>query len=235
MEGKVSDLLFRPILPSRHIYHRGKKFRLGRAAERTIDLLREITFSPACQSTSGLLLIRPRIRGLLAHPTPVILCYSIDRTSHARTLRIAIWLLGRIGHPYATPSVAAHIGHPNFRVRREVVRALRRLHAWGELRRINRQHPDPITRAIAVQVEPRPYADRLVAFVGRVEPVPSIGSTDPLVLAPGLDFESGRPPKNRWQIGAMLRRIRRLVRGRKRRSRCGPGFRQRLRAARLHR
>jgi hypothetical protein len=216
VEIKVSECLLWPISRPCYFRHRRKKYRLDSAGIRTLDVLRDIATSPACQSASGLLKIRPRIRGLLAYPAPVTLCYLIDRASFERTIRVAIWLLGRIGHPYATPSVARHVDHEDFRVRREVIRTLHRLHAWKQLRGIAANHPDPATRALAEPAEPRPYTDRLSRFVAHQEVVQSLGADRQLVIAPDVEVGAGRPPKSRFQIGLVLRRIRRLVRRRKR-------------------
>lgn len=214
METRISEILMWPVMGYRVFRHRGRRYRLGPAAVETLDVLREITANPACQSITGLMRMRPRLRELLANPAPITLCCCIDRASDPRTLRVAIWLLGRIGNTYATPSVAPHAYHASFRVRREAVRALHRLHAWSELRRIREQHSDPATRSLAVQSKPSPYQDRLDAFVHQVETLPASATHQPLVLADDLEVDGGRPPRSPWQIGYVLRRIRRLVRGR---------------------
>jgi hypothetical protein len=204
--------------------HRGKRFRLRGAGRRSLSLLRDIARNPRCQSKDGLLRLRPRIRAVLSAPAPVALSYVADRTKYTRALRVAIWLLGRIGNAYATPSVLCHVNHADFRVRREAIRALKRLHAWPQLARIQQSHDDARIRALAKVSPPRPYADRLASFVADSKPIEHTEVAHQLVLAPNVEVGDGRPPKSRWQIGRVLRRIRRLVRGaRRERSWFSPG------------
>ena len=206
-------MFLKGLIGPRVFQHRGKRYRLRVPGRRSLVLLRDIETNPRCQSKDDLLRLRPRIRDVLAAPSPVALCDGLDRTSDARAIRLAIWLLGRIGNCYATASVDCQVDHADFRVRREAVRALKRLHAWPQLARIQNLHRDGRIRALAEASPPRPYADRLTSFVARSTPIEHSEVARELVLAPDAEFGSGRPPKSRWQIGFVLRRIRRLVRG----------------------
>jgi hypothetical protein len=212
----VNRLLYGPSLPGEYYRHRGKKYRLHGASRRTLLLIRDIATDPACHSTRGLLQIRARIRLALLVPSPVTVSYLLDTAQETRVRRVCLWLLGRFGHPYATPSVLRYADHADFRVRRAAIRSLHRLHAWSELRRIATDHPDPRIRALATPTEPRPYADRLGAFVAGGKTLESSESDRHLVIAPNVKVGAGRPPKSRWQIRSVLRRIRRLVRRRRR-------------------
>ncbi len=206
-------------------HHRGKRYRLRGAGARSLSLLRDIARNPRCQSKDDLLRLRPRIRAVLGAPAPVALSYLVDRTKYTRAIRLAIWLLGRIGNSYATPSVLARVNHADFRVQREAIRALKRLHAWPQLARIQQSHDDPRIRTLAEAISPRPYSDRLASFVACSKPIEHAEVAHELVLAPDVEVGGGRPPKSRWQIGRVLRRIRRLVRDARRgRSWFSPGF-----------
>ena len=205
-------MFFEGLIGPRVFRHRGKRYRLRPAGRRSLALLRDLARNPRYQSQDGLLRLCPRIRKVLATPAPVALCYALDRTNDARAIRLAIWLLGRIGNSYATPSVDRQVGNVDFRVRREAIRALKRLHAWPQLARIQHSHDDARIRAVAEASRPRPYSDRLADFVARSTPIAHAEVARELVLAPDAEFGSGRPPKSRWQIGFVLRRIRRLVR-----------------------
>ncbi len=228
-------MLFKGLIGPRVFQHRGKRYRLRVPGRRSLALLCDVAANPRCQSKDDLLRLRPRIRKVLAAPAPVALCYVLDRSNHARAIRLAIWLLGRIGNSYATASVDGQVDHADFRVRREAIRALKRLHAWPQLARIENSHQDRGIRALAEASPPRPYADRLTSFVARSTPIEHSEVARELVLAPDVDIGSGRAPKSRWQLGLVLRRIRRLVRGaRQRRKRFLPGYMIR-RCIRLHR
>jgi hypothetical protein len=184
---------------------------MGRSGPRTLALLRDIASNPACQSTRGLLILRPRIRKVLAHPAPVLLCLIVDTTRETRVLRIALWMLGRVGDAYATTSVVCCANHDSFRVRREAVRSLHRLHAWAQLRRISRDHPDPRIRILAQVAAPSSYTDRLARYVASSKTVETTEGLHPLVIAPQVDIDQGRPPKSGRRIASVLRRIHRLV------------------------
>lgn len=218
MDIEIIDLLLRPMGALKHFHHRGKKYCVRSSGRRTLSLLSDVASSPMCQSTTGLLMLRPRIRRAVAFPAPVLLTRVIDTTRNTRVLRIAIWMLGRIGRPYATKSVAWHANHPFFPVRREAIRTLHRLHAWTELRRISREHEDPRTRRIAKPASPRSYADRLGEFVSSRQSLESGLHEHPLVIDPlveidtGAEVGRGRPPKSGSVIAAVLKQIQRLVR-----------------------
>ena len=162
-------------------------------------------------------MLRPRIRDSLMYPRPVLLSLAIDKSRNTRVLRIALWMLGRIGHPYATKSVIRHVDHSQFPVRREAIRTLRRLHAWSDLRRIEREHPDSRIRALAKPASPKAYSDRLAQFVSSSDSLEPIARTRDVVIDANVDLGQGRPPKSRGRIAAVLRRIHRLVRRTRRR------------------
>ena len=208
-------MFFKGLIGPRVFQHRGKRYRLRVPGRHSLALLRDIATNPRCQSQDDLLRLRPSIRKVLAAPAPVALCYVLDSTSDPRAIRLATWLVGRIGNSYATTSVDRQVDHADFRVQREAIRALKRLHAWPQLARIQNSHQDRRIRALAEASPPRPYADRLTSFVAGSTPIEHSEVARVLVLAADAEFGSGRPPKSRWQIGFVLRRIRRLVRGAK--------------------
>lgn len=228
-------MFLRDLLSPRLFRHRGKRYRLRAPGRRTIGLLRDVARDPGCQSLQALLRMRPRIRAVLDAPAPVALSYVVDRTNYTRATRMAIWLLGRSGNFYGTPSINRAVDHEDFRVRREAVRALKRLHAWSQLKKIQESHPDPRTRALARVAPPSPYADRLAQFVARSaaastfesEASQSRGRTPrpDLVIAAHASLDEGSPPKEGWRIRLIVRRIRRLVRGRRRKRSAAIGGR----------
>jgi hypothetical protein len=210
VEIEMIDLLRGSFLESR-FRHRGKKYPLRRADTRMLDVLRNVAWNPACQSTRGLLMLRPAIRRAMLCPSPAVLSCVLDTSDSPRVLRIVMWMLGKIGNPYATKSVAWHTGHADFSVRREAIRSLRRLHAWTELRRIAREHEDPKIRALAEPISPIAYADRLANFVACGKKIQPSAETRQLVVDPHVEIAHRHPPKSPWRIGLVLQRIHRLV------------------------
>jgi hypothetical protein len=204
------DLLRGSLLESK-VRHRGKKYSIGRSDSRMLDLLRNVAWNPACQTARGLLMLRPRIRRAMLYPSPVLLSCVLDTTENTRVLRVVMWMLGKIGHPYATRSVALHVDHAEFSVRREAIRSLRRLHAWTELRRISRDHSDPRIRALAEPMSPIAYEDRLANFLARRKAIQPSAVTRKLVVDPHVEVARPHPPKSGWRIGLVLQQIHRLV------------------------
>ncbi len=212
-------MLNQPVGISRSFSHRGKRYRLQARSIETLALIKEILRSPECQFQHGLLAMRPRIRKAIARPAVVTLCCVIETTDDTRLLRLALWMVGRIGNRYAVESVLTCVRHPAFRVRRSAVRSLKQLHAWTELRRVADNDPDVQIRELAEPSSPRPYDDRLARFVAATASLEPSHHLHPLVISPEAEIGAGRPPKSEWRIRLVLRRIHRLVEFTRRRPR----------------
>ena len=132
--------------------HRGQKFSLGllrRTAKkiRTIDINNE-----GCKG------VRLLLNLLIEHT------YLDDRR------RLLIWLRGRLGGRSGTEVIALYSDHPDWRMRKDVARTLKRLQAWAELRNLHKQEVHPKVRHIARQLAMRSFDDRLGAFCQSVKP-----------------------------------------------------------------
>jgi hypothetical protein len=141
-----------------------------------------------------------------------LLGYIIENTNSTSICRLAIWLLGRCRSTIATESVAARANHPDPKMRREVVRALQRMHGWSELRKFLETEQDSAIRRMAMPRPPKRYGARLQEFLGNVAARAVPPSQQPLIITQHCDLAAGRPAKPRWMIRYLLERIQYWVR-----------------------
>jgi len=132
------------------------------------------------------------------------------------TRRLAIWLLGRIGNRYTTSLISALRDDPDVCIRKEVVRALRRLRAWAVLREIAVSENDPVVRRLATRAEVprRDFSERMAKFLdNEIDNVAQADGTAPGVrpLYMNTAIGEGTPPKSRWYMRLVLEHIRWLV------------------------
>jgi len=130
--------------------------------------------------------------------------------------RLAIWLLGQVGNRHTKHVLMLCSREDDVRIRKEAVRALRRLEAWAELREIAARETDPVVRRIAKSAEapPREFSERMGRFLDNdVEVVenPDEASPGAKSLYVNTTIGDGTPPKSRWYIRLILERIRWLV------------------------
>lgn len=195
--------------------YRGKRFLVtGRDVQSIKFLVRLVESRPAgAVDPFWLISYRADFRHVLARVSPAILALVVERSRVLPVRRLAIWLLGRVGGTLGASSIAAAARSKNVVLRREVVRALKRKHAWSQLRDIAQRDPDTRVRLLARQTRPHDYEDRLSGFLKGVTPHEVVQTEPVLMVADDLASRPGRPPKSRHFIRYILERIRWLVHG----------------------
>jgi len=162
-----------------------------------------------------LLALRKEFRAIQRNCPVTGLVWCVER-GDTDTLRLAIWLLGRVGNRYATSVVAAQSRDDDVRIRKVAAKALRRMEAWAELREIAVREDDPVVRRIAMSAEtpPREFSERMGTFLDNdveVVETPDEASPGAKSLYVNTTIGDGTPPKSRWYIRLILERIRWLV------------------------
>ena len=195
-------------------YH-GRRFRVTGHDVRSVKSLVTLVESRPRTAVDPYWLVSHRadFRRILVHVSPATLALMTDRSRVWPFRRLVIWLLGRTGGTLGTSSLAEAALTDNVVLRREAVRALKRKHAWSDLREIAQRDPDDRVRLLAQQTRPHVYTDRLAGFLGGVTPHECAGTTPVLTVADDLATRPGRPPKSREFIRYILERIRWLVHG----------------------
>jgi hypothetical protein len=189
----------------------GNKYRFHAGDIEVLSLLARILASrPHEANPYWLLPFRDEVRHVNAG---VVLAYAAQRTRHPGLRCLAVWLRGRRGGTIGTPIIACLYRTTDFTLRKEVVRALQRMHAWAPLRRIEACEGEPRIRRLAGQRPARTYASRMGQFLQQVAPRKLPLSSPVLHEREGLNLHGGLPPKSPSFIRAVLERIRRLVRG----------------------
>jgi hypothetical protein len=161
---------------------------------------------------------RPLFRSMnRASAAPALRYYLL---SCSRELKpVVVWLLGRSTQPSQLYGLSAFAQDESPIVRRHAARALRRLEAWSSLTEAARRFPDDrrLQWYAHASIIKRPYEERLrnfAQFVDSSKAAEAAGpSRMPLWFA-DLDWLR-RPPKSVEYIRRMLRRIHRLVHGRR--------------------
>ena len=195
--------------------YRGKRWRIKAPDVQSIKLLIRLVESRPDGVVDPCWLIphRADFRSVLARVSRPALALVIERSRELPVRRLAIWLLGRAGGTTGTSTIAAAARSKNVVIRREAVRALKRKHAWSQLRTIAQRDPDARVRLLARQIRPHDYADRLSSYLGDVTPHDVVQTEPVLFVADDLASRPGRPPKSYHFIRYILERIRRLVHG----------------------
>lgn len=199
--------------------HDKKKYLLwapDHAVKRFFQLLRQfVRDTDTGMALRMLLALRKDFRAIQAkRPIPgLVWCI---RYGDSDTKRLSVWLLGRIGNRYTTSLISSLRDDSDVRIRKEVVKALRRLRAWEVLREIAVREDDPIVRrhAVLAEVPRRDFSERMTKFLyNEVENVAqaegAAPGTRPLYMNTAIG--EGTPPKSRWYIRLVLEHIRWLV------------------------
>lgn len=197
----------------------GQRFYLSQSARRTIQLFYDIASAVPTQR-SWLLSYRPQIREIQRRKCTNILSRIAEASTDPKVQLLAIWLLGRCGRCAGTKRIAPFMQSRDRQVRKELVRAFRRMSAWAELRALIRTESDPRILRMARLQTARPFGERLVKFAKSVDQRSEPDRPDaaqPLLIQPGLSCENGLPAKSRTLIRVILERIHRLVSFRNRR------------------
>lgn len=149
----------------------------------------------------------------VARDQPIVGLVRCLTSESAESRLLALWLLGHCGAKLAIPAVALLGTAESVRIRREAARALRRLEAWPQLRRLAEGEADPRIARIANSPGARPLEQRLDRYSRLVERVATPPRREPRELVLNAQQFVGRRPKPAWLIRRILERIRRVIRG----------------------
>ncbi len=197
----------------------GQRFYLSQSAQRTIQLFYAIATTQPTQHC-WLLKYRPQIREIQRRKCTTILSRIAEASTDPKVQLLAIWLLGRCGRSAGTKQIAPYMRSHDRQMRKELVRAFRRMSAWTELRAMIRHESDPCILRMAMHQRVPPFADRLVKFTRSVDQrseFDSSSAAQSLLIRPGVSCKDGLPAKSRTLIRVILERIHRLVSFRNRR------------------
>lgn len=146
----------------------GQRFYLSQSARRTIQLFYAIATTQPTQHC-WLLKYRPQIREIQRRTCTTILSRIAEASTDPKVRLLAIWLLGRCGRSAGTKQIAPYMRSHDRQMRKELVRAFRRMSAWTELRAMIRNESDPCILRMAMHQRVPPFADRLVKFTRSVD------------------------------------------------------------------
>ena len=218
MEFRTNNWLYGLVFASSRFRYRGRTHPLPRESVRQLKKLARIADladGGASGSPTWLLAYRGVFRDILENTSPAMLAWLVEQTGHVSLKRLAIWLLGRHDGTLGTLAIANAAQHPEVAMRREVARALKRKHAWSQLREIFADDPDDRVRRLAEQHSPPSHRDRLNTFLADVAPQKPSGQRTQLRMNVDMEAEPGRPPKSPQFIRYILEHIRLLVRSHK--------------------
>jgi len=148
-----------------------------------------------------------------------VFAYAAQQTRDPVVRCLAVWLRGRRGGRIGTAAIAGLYRGGDASLRKTVVRALQRMHAWAALRRMQACEPDSRIRRLAKQKGPRAYSNRMSEFISHVTPGPKPSDATTFFEQEGLELGAALPPRSGSFFRAILDRIRRLVRRETKRAR----------------
>lgn len=205
---------FFPATPSRIFHLHGKRYRVGRDGVRALRLLTQIYSSPSQPAGhTSLLRFRSQIRQLRAADARGYLCLIIDHAGDLRLLLLAIWLRGHVGGTIGAAALTACCNHPSDQLRKEVVRALKRMGVWAPVRIMAETDTNRRIRALAGTQLQRPHEQRLKNFARHIPHLESQITKRRLFIAPDVDIRLTCAAKSSSLIRIILERIHRLVSG----------------------
>jgi hypothetical protein len=152
-----------------------------------------------------------------ADAAPALRYYLLSCSRELKPL--VVWLLGRSTQPSHLYGLPAFAQDELPIVRRHAARALRRLEGWSSLAEAARRFPDDqrLQWYAHASIIKRPYEERLRNFAKFVDSSQAAAAEGPSRMPlwfADLDWLR-RPPKSVEYIRRMLRRIQRLVHGRR--------------------
>lgn len=188
----------------------GRRYRVLRTGYRILQALRAIDQrSQNCDArVVGALQLRREFDDVLIEPPVVLLMFLVENITQLAPLRTAIWLLGRCHRTVGTKSIATQRHHPVYRIRCEVVRALRRIDAVEILEQISAAEPDDRLRAWAQPSAPVPLDDRIRRFTQFVRNVAAPAPRADAASCFSVRVTGGKSPRSPEQIREQLERIR---------------------------
>lgn len=192
----------------------GRRFRLRAHDVQLVQLMTYLLEQrPAAPHVGWLIPHRPTLRQVLQLNARVGLTWLVECATESWHLRLALWLRGRCGGALGTPIVAKCLLSTDELVRKEAVRALRRMNAWAELHAVAEYDANPRLRRLASCRPPPDLRARVERFTEHIRAVPYETRSRPLYVAPSVALDSCPHVRSRSYIREILDRIRRLVRG----------------------
>jgi hypothetical protein len=195
-----------------------RTWRVGAGGVRTLNLLAELYHARSTTDLYWLVKHRELVREIKRLSARPVLTLVIQQTSNAHLRKLAVWLRGLCGGTLGTKIIFDLRDDGDESMRRVVTRALRRMSAWWELRRIARWESSPAIQRMATAKEPTLFGDRLSAATrnftrGAPSEDRSERSRMTLSISRFLDLAGGKPPKSPQVIREILLRIHRLICG----------------------
>ena len=192
----------------------GRHCRVNADGVATIERLIELhKASLLAEKPTWLLAHRDTIREIESLNYRGVLSLIVERTSDPKLRLLAIWLRGRCGGYMGTSILKGYATSPDFQIRKETIRALRRLSAWTLLAEVAKNDSNARIRRLAAPVLAKPHLHRLMEFAKNVHPIHVNSTTPPLWISPEIRRFEGKRPKSVLLIRQTLERIRALVTG----------------------
>ncbi len=157
--------------------------------------------------------LRPQIRDIRRRGQTLLLAHLLEYPLTPEQLKLRIWLRGLARGSRGTREVARHATTEHPGVRKEVIRALIRMHAWSQLREIAGAESNPRLKCLATGTPTRPFSDRLTDDLKNRRAHPPSATRHPLFVSDQVRFHLERAARPWWLIRDVLERIRLLVRG----------------------
>ena len=205
-----------PILES--VEFEGKRFRLGSSALTVLKLLLQLyETNPKLTFASLRATLRQVKRSNVQEKdgrgVRHLLLILIRLTILEDRRRLFIWLLGHLKGQTGNRLLIKFKSHPEWRTRKEVVRTLRKIEAWRELRQFEQFDPMGRIRRLAKPVEIFSLEKRLEIFCRNVKPLPAVPKRRSLFISPGVSLRRiGTKPIS--VIRKCLLKIRHILAGR---------------------
>lgn len=197
-------------------YFDGRRYVLNVTGARALRLFSRILNEQYRAKRPGWLLkYRTDFRGVIGGSQAPLLSYVVRHGATDEVKRLALWLRGRCGGPLGTDAVADLAVFSPPPMRKEAVRALRRMHAWEKLKIIERGEQNPRIRELASQRSSAPFESRLSSLSEKLAAVATSPLTRTMEVRAGVTIggcRHGEKPLTR--IRELLQRIRMLVTGR---------------------
>ena len=140
-----------------------------------------------------------------------VLSLIVERTPDRKLRLLAIWLRGRCGGYMGTSILKRYTTSDDFQLRKETVRALKRLSAWTILTEVADNDSSERIRRLASPVLAKPHHRRLLEFARNVQPINVNSTARPLWISPEIRRFEGKCPKSVLLIRQILERIHALL------------------------
>ncbi|MEM7457484.1 MAG: hypothetical protein AAF456_24335 [Planctomycetota bacterium] len=193
----------------------GRSYRLRRNGMQTLALMlqiHELHSGAKSRSVFAISEIRERLCRIKQLGRGDVLMLVVSTTDDRLMKRVAIWLRGHLHGSVGTRFLAKTYLDSDDQIRKEVVRALKRMNAWCQLEFIASIEPNPRVRNIAQAKAARDYSARLEDLTGHMTERVVIRPDSLLKIDPELiGFSNGKTPRTPEQIQEVLLRIRTVL------------------------